>query len=133
MIYLAILIGWCLLVAAHQAKDDAQAILANEPIFHVPKWLTRALMCGITAFAMAVASGHGFISFPLLLLVAYGSFNIPFRYWLNKRRGLPIDYVSESNAYDRLFIRHFGNGAGSAAYAVEFIVMVASTIIYLTL
>lgn len=105
MTLLAILIGWCLLVAAHQARQDAQTIAVNVPIFHVAGWVTRAVLCGGTAFALALAEGNFAVTFPLLCGVAYGSFTPAFRWMLNRRRGLDWRYCSPSSWYDRVFIR----------------------------
>ncbi len=104
------------LLAMWQARDDAHAIAGGEPIDHSISWVTRAaavlLLCGVldsywTAVPMA------------------GLFNVVFRWDLNTRRGLPWDYISTSNYYDRAFIRVAGRHGGRLAYAVELAVLAA--------
>lgn len=107
------------LVAMWQAREDAMAIAQGEPIDHMSAWVMRASV--VVAVSALVATWW-------MALPMAGLFNIVFRWDLNTRRGLPWDYVSASNYYDRAFIAMAGHDAGRVAYLVEAVVLLVGVV-----
>lgn len=124
---LAALIAWV------DANADAQHILAGHAINHADGLTERSVLGAVIVLSLwAVAKHYGATWWHLLgLALAFAAaFSIVFRARLNKRRGLPLTYVSLSNVYDSVFIRIFGVQAGTAAYTSEVLVLACGTIIY---
>jgi len=107
------------LLAMWQAREDAMAIAQGEAIDHVSAWVMRASV----VVAVSALATTWWMAVPMA-----GLFNIVFRWDLNTRRGLPWDYVSASNYYDRAFIAVAGDHAGRVAYLVEAVVLLVGVV-----
>ena len=97
---------------------DARKDFANlDTIVHGWKfWLSRALRFTVPAFLVAWLASE-----PLLwsVLASACLTTSVHRFTLNKLRGLPIQYISTSNGYDRFWISWFGANGGELAYIME--------------
>ena len=111
------LVALTIVIALWSSRDDARQIERGEDINHATQWAARALIIG--GLTLWLSDWWDAIGMAAL-------FNIVFRWDLNKRRSLPVDYVSLSNIYDTIFISLFGASAGEMAYAIELMVLVVT-------
>jgi len=114
MIYLLILI---ILFAFISAKYDYIRIKHNYKINHIHNWIFRALFATIL---MLIYDSNIFI---ILFIIPF-LFSLSFRALLNKFRGKKINYISNSNKYDSIFIKLFKNKGGYVIYLFEIIMII---------
>lgn len=140
----------CALVGAKlEGEADGARSLTGKPVEHKFSALWRVVIgVAIAVLVTALAGAPWWTVFPLLG-IAFGGFNILFRLTLNKRRKLDWRYISNSNEYDWFWLKLCGmnrgyygfsyrnvpaqrdivHRAGTLAYAFEFAVLLASTIL----
>lgn len=133
----------CFYFGRAQGLSDALEIerrllqVKPEDLDHGALLIFRVIVCGgLVGVAMIVETwGQDWTGWTILDCiymagVAFGSFTPVHRYTLNKARGLAASYISKSNGYDSfwLYIASLPT-AGTLAYAFEFAVLLASTIL----
>lgn len=117
---LILLIALSIAYAFAEANIDAHIIGNHKPINHVKGFARRASILTLICYACMGWS----VYFLTGAMIAAGAFGIVFRLTLNWMRGLPYDYISSSNNYDRFWYSVAGTLGGEAAYAFESAVLI---------
>jgi hypothetical protein len=124
--------------ADYQALVDFIAI--TKKLYHPPLWRRRAAM--VSMLAIATTAGLWAITVlswwipsagVMLALVGAAQFSVSFRTKLNALRGLDHSYASESNKYDRWFIKRYGYAwAGVVMERFEVVTCFVGSLLWLT-
>lgn len=102
-------------IALACSRDDFQEISDNRVIVHWQQWLFRAVMVCLLLFVCKISIVYS--------VACAGLFSFVFNFDLNRRRELPINYMSDSNWYDSFFMWAFRKYSGAAQNVFEFLLM----------
>jgi len=106
-----------LFLAYIEARYDFNRIELHLPIQHIVGWIRRAVLAGFIVWG---CYAYEWLDNPWLIYPACAFlFSAFFRYRLNKLRGKPPTYISESNYYDRVFLGLSPKHGGRLAYLAE--------------
>lgn len=107
VIAILVLTVWSVVVSYNEAPEDARAIKENKEIDHAKELKERIMLVFpvtvLVSFGLCWSRWELWPALPLIA-ISWASFTAPFRFVLNRKRGLDWRYVSPSNWYDWQFI-----------------------------